>query len=268
MNSHKAALIIIVKEAIISLQYLYPRLTMSDTLQGDKVMNHLIAECYDFIKDCRLTYALCGGYALELFTNKKTRTHSDVDITLFNEDRKAIVDFVLNKGWNVYEHLHSENCLRKITNPGDERIQNCFYLWAINPDCSFFKIEPKSGVNHYFNFEILDNEQKNFDFIDIIFNDRKDGKFICNKEGDISRELNKAILYHKNIPYLAPEVILFFISNPAYIESEYHREKNNIDFASAPYSLSRESMDWLIKSIEKTYPEGNKRLDQLKIIQK
>ena len=231
-------------------------------------MNRLISECYDFIKACNLTYAFCGGHALELFTKKRTRTHSDVDITLFNEERKAIISFIIGKGWKVYKPLHSENCLREITDPSDENALNCFYVWAIKPGCSFFKIEPKPGENNYFEYEILDNEQKNFDFIDIIFNTREDGKFICDKEKDISRELDKTILYCENVPYLAPEVILFIISHPAYIESEYHREKNNIDFESTPPFLTRESLDWLINSIEKAYPKGNKRLDQLKIIQR
>lgn len=230
-------------------------------------MERLITECYDFIKDCNLTYAFCGGYALELFTNIKKRIHSDVDITLFNEDRKAIIDYILSKGWDVYEHLHSENSLRKITDSSDKNALNCLYIWAKKPKCSFFKIEPKPCEENIFNFEILDKEQKNFDFIDIIFNTRKDEKFICNSEKNILRELDKAILYRNNIPFLAPEVILFIIANPAYLESDYHREKNNIDFDTTAHLLSKESMDWLINSIEKTYPEGNKRLEELKTLQ-
>ena len=227
-------------------------------------MNHLIEECYDFIKDCRLPYAFCGGYALELFTGIKKRSHSDLDLTLFTADRKDIIDFILYKGWNIYEHLHSQNYLRKITDANDEKTLDCLYLWAIKPDCSFFEIKSKHDANQYFDFIILDKEQKNFDFIDIIFNSKKDGRFICDKEKNISRKLEKAILYHRNIPYLAPEVILFIISNPAYIESEYHREKTNMDFESTIPFLSKESMDWLINAIEKAYPEGNIRLEQLK----
>lgn len=62
-------------------------------------------------------------------------------------------------------------------------------------------------------------------------------------------------------------MILYIIANPAYIESDYHREKNNIDFEATPYLLSKESLDWLINAIEKTYPEGNKRIEQLKTVQ-
>lgn len=229
-------------------------------------MEHLINECYNFLKDCRLTYAFCGGYALELFTKTKNRTHSDIDITLFAEDRKGIIDYILSKGWDVYEHLHEDDSLRRITSSDDESALNCFYIWAIKPDCSFFSIQPKSGEDNIYSFEILDNQQRNFDFIDIIFNTQKDGEFICNSEKNISRRFDKAILYDNGIPYLAPEVILFIIANPAYLESDYHREKNNTDFETTPHLLPKESMDWLIASIEQAYPNGSKRLEQLKVL--
>lgn len=229
-------------------------------------MEYLINECYDFMKESNLAYAFCGGYALELFTGEKNRTHSDLDITLFDEDKKGIIDYILSKGWEVYEPLHTENCLKKITNSSDESVANCFYIWAIKPNCTFFKIQPKICEDSIYNYEILDDEQKNFDFIDIIFNNQKDGNFFCDNDKDIRRELDKAILYNKHIPFLAPELILFFISNPAYIESDYHREKNNIDFKVTPPLLVQESLDWLINAIETAYPNGNKRLDQLKIL--
>jgi len=83
---------------------------------------------------------------------------------------------------------------------------------------------------------------------------------------DITRDIDKAILYWENIPYLAPEVILFIISNPAYMESDYHREKSNIDFETTLPFLSEERIDWLISAIKKAYPEGNNRLEQLMIL--
>lgn len=63
-----------------------------------------MSECNDLLKDWRITYAFCGGYALELFLNKKLRSHSDVDTFVFDKDKGSIIKFILNKGWNVYEH--------------------------------------------------------------------------------------------------------------------------------------------------------------------
>ena len=226
-------------------------------------MKRIITECHRFLKNFEYTYAFCGGHALELFTGKINRTHSDVDITLFNEDRKSIIAYILDNGWNVYEPLHSANSLRLITDPNDEGTQNRLYIWAIKPDCSFMKIEPKPDNDTIFSYEILDDEQVKFDFIDVIFNTQKGGKFVCDSNGSIARELDKAILYHGDIPYLAPEIILFFIANPAYIESDYHREKNNSDWKFTPPFLTGESKEWLIDALRKIYPEGNQRLEEL-----
>jgi hypothetical protein len=226
-------------------------------------MNQLILECQSFLKDFGYTYAFCGGYALEMFTNEKKRTHSDIDITLFNKNRKNMIAYLLSKGWNVYESLHTSSSLRSITDPNDEGEINRLYIWAIKPGSSLIDIEPMPNEKNRYHYEILNREQTHFDFIDITFNDDKDGAFVCDGSKGIVRTLDKAILYQGDIPYLAPEIILFFIANPAYLESDYHREKNNMDWSNIPSFLPKESMIWLIKSLRIAYPEGNKRLDEL-----
>jgi hypothetical protein len=227
-------------------------------------MIKLISECHDFLKGCGFTYAFCGGHALELYTNKRIRPHSDIDISIFDEDRKNIVEFMLNKGWKVYEHPPYKKCLGLISNPNDERVLNRHCVWAIKPDCSFLKIKQKPGEENFFDFEILNKEQLNLDFIEIVFNKQRNGKFICDNDKNISREFDKAILYNEGIPYLAPELMLFIISNPVYMDSDYHREKNQVDFNSTVTFLPKENKDWLINALEIAYPEGNKRLDELK----
>ena len=124
-------------------------------------MIKLISECNDLLKDCGLTYAFCGGYALELFLNKKLRSHSDVDIFVFDEDKGSIIKYMLNKGWNIYEHKFdwidnkkNNSYLRSILNPNDESIPRLHGVWAIRPDCSLIKIELKAGEDGIFNYEI------------------------------------------------------------------------------------------------------------------
>lgn len=137
------------------------------------------------------------------------------------------------------------------------------------PGCSFFKLEPKPGEENIYDYEILNGEQLNFDFIEIIFNKQKDGNFIfdsfTSQGKNITRELAKAILYTDDgIPYLAPEVKLLIISHPAYLASEYHKAKNKIDFDSVAPVLPKESRNWLIAALETAYPDGHSRIDELK----
>jgi hypothetical protein len=111
------------------------------------------------MKDCGFSYAICGGYALELFLNKKIRSHSDVDLSVFEEDRANLVDFLRGEGWNLYERLNGSltGQLRLITD--SKAIPPLFCIWAIKPNCSFFKLEPEKAEENVFNYEIIGNEQ-------------------------------------------------------------------------------------------------------------
>ena len=225
-------------------------------------MFELILECHGFLKDCGFSYAFCGGYALELFLNKNLRSHGDIDVVVFEEDTINAVTFFLNKGWNVYIRTGHMK-LGLITDCNDKRLVDCFTVWVIKPDCSFVKLDPVNGEENTFNYTILNEKQLNFDFIEIIFSAKNNTDYICDKNKNITRELDKSILYNDGIPYLAPEIKLFFDSNPRYMELDYFKKKNRIDFESASPFLSEESKNWLIDAIEKKYPEGNKRIEQL-----
>ncbi|MGL5434023.1 MAG: hypothetical protein ACRDBO_01315 [Lachnospiraceae bacterium] len=169
---------------------------------------------------------------------------------------------MISKGWNIYEPKHNPDSLRLITDANAEGALDCLCLWAVKPECTLIDIRPISGNDNMFSFKIKNDEQLNFDFIEIIFNVQKDGSFVCDADKEVLRELDKALLYHGSIPYLAPEVILFLIADPAYIESDYHREKNNIDWSVKPPLLSQENSNWLIDALKTAYPDGNRRLDK------
>ena len=234
----------------------------------------ILTEAHDFLKDCDVPYAFCGGYALELFLNTTLRSHSDVDVVAFEQDKISLIRYVVSKGWNIYEHTsewtHNKKThayLRLIQNTKDQEVSPLHSVWAIKPDCSLVKVGPKIDGNNTFTYEILNTEQLTFDFFEIVFNKQHDGNFVVDsrtrQNRNITRALDKAILHHGDIPYLAPEIILFFSAHPAYRESAYHREKNTIDWNCTLPFLPEESVRWLIDSLRTAYPEGNRRLDEL-----
>ena len=69
-------------------------------------MNKVIRESHELIKKSGLPYAVCGGFALEMFTNTSHRKHTDFDICIFREHRQDIYDFMSNQGWNTYYHVY------------------------------------------------------------------------------------------------------------------------------------------------------------------
>jgi len=229
------------------------------------------------MKNCGFSYAICGGYALEIFLGKELRSHSDVDLSVFEEDRANIVKFLLEKGWNIYERLHGSTSgqLRNIPSPDDEKLAKLPVVWAIKPGNPKFKLEASppnfayENIYNYYDYEIIGDEQTEFDFIEIFFNKKKDGEFLFwpfffqDKEHEelVTRSLGKAILYSdEGIPYLAPEVIQFITAHPAYMDSDYHKTKNHIDFEAVIPFLPKESKNWLINALKTAYPNGHKRI--------
>ena len=239
-------------------------------------MIKIISECNDFMKCCGFSYAICGGYALELYYGKKIRTHGDIDITVFEEDSAISVEYMLSKGWNIYEHYvdwvdnkKTNSWLRLITNPNDETLPKLKVVWALKPGCTLVDIKLKSSDNNKYDYKITNNEQLYFDFFEINFNKREKGSFVFdsfNSQGKhITRELDKAVLYtYDGIPYLSPEVKLFMNSHPAYLKSDYHRDKSILDFDTIAPLLTKDSREWLVNALEIAYPDGLERLTQLK----
>lgn len=226
-------------------------------------MNNLILECNNFFKDSGLTYAFCGGYALELYLNKKIRVHGDIDISVFEDERKNIVEFISNKDWNIYGRTGHMK-LSRIMDSEDKRLIDCVQLWAIKPTCSFIKLDSVKGEENMVIYDVISDKQLYFDYIDIMINKRHNGRFICNQEKNITRELDISIMYNNSIPYLAPEIKLFFDSNPRYIELDYFKNKNRTDFESTAPFLPDDNRNWLINAIERAYPDGHKWTEELK----
>ena len=66
-------------------------------------MNHLIQKVNDLLKAGGFDYAVCGGFAIELFVNKEIRSHGDIDLSAFWNEREKIIMFMQSLGWSVYE---------------------------------------------------------------------------------------------------------------------------------------------------------------------
>ena len=219
-------------------------------------MNRVILDSHDFIKQSGLPYAICGGFAIDLFLNREIRRHTDYDITIFEENRTDILNFMFQQGWNIYDHIwdnQGTDELIPITSAEDERAKTVFCVWAVKPGCTLLTIEPKDEEKNIFGYKMISREVKNCDFIEIHFDGKEGNNFICNKKNNITRALDKAILYHGDIPYLAPEVVLYHKSAPEYIIWP----KTIFDFYHTAHLLSGESKEWLIHALKTTYPDGH-----------
>ena len=226
-------------------------------------MDKLILAGNELFKDCGFPYYICGGFALELFLGKKMRPHSDLDISVFEENRQDVVELLLADGWSVY---HRAKYQTQIFTGDDPLVQDVRVIWAIKLGSPLI-VKPLEGEENLYDFEIL-KSQTEFNFIEIVIDTKDEHNFLLGKQlgGDkfISRALDKAILSKDGIPYMAPEVVLFLKSHPVYLTHEFHKEKTPGDFAAIIPALPDESRQWLVKALEVAYPEGNSWTHELK----
>jgi len=109
-----------------------------------------------------------------------------------------------------------------------------------------------------FKCDIEHVEQKELDYIEFLFNKRSGSHFLYGRNEDIKREIDKAILYYYNIPYLAPEVVLLYNS------AEKVRDDYEHDFMVVTTKMNDDSKAWLVNSLDLCYPDGHAWSSRLK----
>ena len=221
-------------------------------------MNTLLKQAQNLFTNCSFPYYICGGFALELYAEDSWRAHSDLDISTFYDYKEEIVEFLLENDWKVYKKIPAEvgYQAKLIADSKDKNLENGRVLWALKDDYTPQPQPVENSENTYqFFFETTTN-QTALNFIEVVFDELDVDSFVLNKEKSITRTLDKAILFKENLPYLAPEIVLFLKSNEVYMNHEFHTKKTPIDFNKMIPLLTDAQLEWLRDSLEKNYPDG------------
>lgn len=163
-------------------------------------------------------WAVCGGWAIDLFLNRVTRHHKDVDIMMLWCDQALVHDYL--EGWTL-EVAHDGKLQPWQRGEVLEPPRNT--LWCKNPT-----FQP--------------------DFFEILFDEVDDQHFYFRRNRSIKLELEQAFLTSPNgVPIIAPEIALLYKSkNPAH-------EGNASDFRNALPHLNRTQLAWLKQALTIEY---------------
>jgi len=236
-------------------------------------MNNVILQAHNLFKTAGFDYAICGGFALDMFAGRELRSHGDFDIMVFKEDKHRAVRFMMYKGWSVFGRFMEEgrpitqHLFYKIDDITNSYWNDCKNMWAIKPGGlpdvlhKLDRLPPE--VYTYQSRKWL--VQDNIEFIELEFDARDGNDYVLRENPRIIHALDKAILYHDDIPYLAPELILFFKSDQFSSEHPNVRPKTESDFKAIVPMLSEESKRWLLNAIDAAYPNGRGWLDWLSL---
>jgi hypothetical protein len=169
-------------------------------------------------------WALCGGWAVDAWLGRQTRSHQDIDIVVFQEDQRALFDHLA--GWAMVAHGPH------VQADTDER-------W----DGRHLELPAHVHIPAEFAFDGGRVYSKDGFTLEAILNERSGSDWVLSREPTISRELSTCVQQSAwGLPTVVPEVALFFKSLDL-------RRRDKADFSALLPLLTREGRDWLREAI-------------------
>lgn len=210
-------------------------------------MHPLLLQTKALLADAPFDWAVCGGFAIDLFLGRETRVHGDIDLCALEKDRPNIQRFMLEKGWNVYE-FRGMGKVRPLE--GSSSSETGRNLMCFLPGCDlvqFYPCEDEGLLYHQFFHKGLTE----LNYLEFLFSPTDGNQLIFSQSPAICRQLDKAILHRDGIPYLAPEIALLHKAR------EPERPESIADFQTAFPSMDAEQKRWFQESLALLFPKGH-----------
>lgn len=169
--------------------------------------------------NCR--WGVCGGRAVDLFVNRVTRQHADVDIAFLRGDQHVVLPHLLAHGWS----LSTANAGELTPWKPNERIEFPIH-------CIWCRKESEIPA-----------------FIEVLLNESAGEDFVFRRSVDILLPLSRTFIKSKSgIPILAPEIVLLYKSKGDLTPKSAH------DFDHAVDSLESMQRWWLRDALQVVSP--------------
>jgi hypothetical protein len=165
-----------------------------------------------------LPWWIAGGWALDLFLDKVTRAHGDIDVGILRRDTVNACTTLCE--WEIFEP-HAG--FLTLLDPGAAPSKGVNSLWCRRPS------------QHAWAFELMLDEGGG-------------DEWRFRRDISIRRPFERAIRRSTNgIPYLAPEIQLLY-------KSKSIRPKDQTDFDAVIGLLDKDARDWLRQSLARMSP--------------
>ena len=181
-----------------------------------------ILNAVKIIENYEKSWAVCGGWAIDLYLNRITRSHKDVDFAVLRKDQLLIQEYLLSRGWTLEKAVSGGLVPWQ---KGEWIDLPVHVIWCRNAEAS-----P--------------------DFIELLFNEVDDVNFRFRREPTITLPVEKMIISSSSgIPILAPEIVLLYKSGKPEDPSAA------ADFRNVLPELSSATRDWLGSALNKLYQD-------------
>jgi hypothetical protein len=166
------------------------------------------------MRDFKPSWFVAGGWAIDLFLGKETRSHQDIEVAIFRKDQIALQNYL--DGWLLQKIVNGEPIVwdqgEVLTLPTHEI--HCFNETAQPPQ------------------------------IEILLNESNETEWLYRRNQIMRRSLFKVQLKTSaGIRFLCPEVVLLY-------KSKNPRPKDEQDFQAVVKYLDAEQKEWLKGAIK------------------
>ncbi|QOK29032.1 hypothetical protein IIE26_10385 [Cytobacillus oceanisediminis] len=201
---------------------------MSDNKEVWKPLT--VTEIQMIFKRIPIRWWIAGGWALDLFLERTTREHKDIDTLILGCDH-IILQEHLHDEWELFKAYKGKLIPWNQEEQLDSHFDN---IWA----------KKKGETTWAFQVMILDTEDKHW---------------IYKRNSEIRKLLDDIGLESPSgVPFLRPEIQLLYKGGSSVI-----REKDVIDLYNVLPKLSDKKLHWLKKSLSIQFPNGHPWIDVL-----
>lgn len=200
------------------------RYVWEDINIGDYHWNPLSPdELTETLKNYSSSWAVAGGWAIDLFLDRQTRPHDDIDMVIPRQDQHRLQEYLVE--WDLWV-ADPPGTLRP-WKKGEFIGKGLQDIWARKP------ATPSNQPNPW--------------RIQVMLIDVENENWIFKRDESICKPLAETMIPSKKGPFvLAPEIQLLY-------KSKSLRPKDQMDFEAARKSLSTDRKDWLKQALLKIY---------------
>lgn len=174
-------------------------------------------EIKNIFKDANFKWAIAGGVALDLYLNKETRIHDDIDICILDYDLTRLFDYLKLQKLVCFKAYNGQ---LEIWNKEDE-ISDRYSIWV------------SEDFQTPFIFEVL-----------ILKTNEKE--WVYKRNPKITKLIETIFIEKSDYRLLLPEIILLFKLGATQV-----RNKDYLDFYNTRPYLDEQALMWLEKYIHK-----------------
>lgn len=178
------------------------------------------AEVTDLFRDSGFAWWIAGGWAIDLFVGRTTRSHADVDVQILRRDQLAVQARLAT--WDL--HAADPPGTLRPWKPGEILLAHVHDIWCRPSPASPWALQ-------------------------LMVADADADRWIFRRDPRVSRPL--AALSRQTpagFPYLAPEIQLLF-------KARAQRPKDESDFAVVLPHVEDHGRAWLAAALRTCYPE-------------